>query len=334
MSINFQFRQKCVVLTYASDEEREITHLNHAAAQEALRNEYSGELGFTGVRKIRKAIENFAQSIRYERYTVEGTEVDVNSKLKFITLTLPSKQMHSDKALHRLALNRFLITARRKFKMRNYLWRAETQKNGNLHYHILTDVYIYHVDLLKIWNEIMSDMGYIDAYRTNRLNFFKNGFAYSSKMLSIEQKTAEIKAYDRGMSSNFSSPNSSDIHDLQNIENVEGYIAKYMSKNEEGRGVWAAKWGCSDSLRNMQSFVYQSSVEVAAVILEDIAEQASKVIKEEFCTIFIFDKLHPAKLLGADFYNRYALHHKNQRKISQQYDTEHAQRIINFASPK
>ena len=331
MSINFQFRQKCVILTYASDAEKEITHLNHEAAQDALRNEYSGELGFTGVRKIRKAIENFAQSIRYENYTVPGTEVDVNSKLKFITLTLPAKQMHSDKALHRLALNRFLIAAKRKFKMRNYLWRAETQKNGNLHYHILNDVYIYHVQLTEIWNDIMKDLGYIGVYKLSRTIFFKKGFKFSSSQLTVEQKAQEMKAYERGVASNWSSPNSTDIHNLQNVDNVEGYVTKYMSKNDAGRGVWAAKWGCSDSLRNMESFTYKSSVEVAAVILEDIAEQASKVIKEEFCTIFVFDKLHPAKLLGTEFYNRYAAHHKNQRKISQHCDTEQAQHTIHFS---
>src|SRR5690606_40476869 len=82
----------------------------------------------------------------------------------FITLTLPSKQKDPTKFITNNLFNQFLTEIRQRTKMENYVWRLEFQKNKNVHYHIVTDTYIdYHL-VLKIWNRILDNYGYIKPY--------------------------------------------------------------------------------------------------------------------------------------------------------------------------
>src|SRR5690606_39568338 len=62
-------------------------------------------------------------------------------RLSFITLTLPSPQGSiSDKEIKRGPLRMFIQKMGRRYGMYNYVWKAEKQKNGNIHFHITTDV--------------------------------------------------------------------------------------------------------------------------------------------------------------------------------------------------
>ena len=122
-------------------------------------------------------------------------------KANFITLTLSSKQIHSDHKIKTKLLNHFFLTAKREWKMKNYIWRAESQTNGNIHFHIITDVWIPWQELQTEWNSIQDKLGYVSKY----------------------QKTNGIQ-----------SPNSTDIHSLKNINNIAKYLSKYCSKNSKG----------------------------------------------------------------------------------------------------
>ena len=86
-------------------------------------------------------------------------------KLNFITLTLPSKQKHSDNEIKATLLNQFLIELRHKYKLHNYLWRAESQANGNIHFHVVTDIFVPWRTLRTDWNRIQEKLGYISRYQ-------------------------------------------------------------------------------------------------------------------------------------------------------------------------
>ena len=81
--------------------------------------------------------------------------------LTFGTVTLSREQKDSDKAIKRLMLNHFIITLKRKAGIRNYLWIAEKQKNGNLHFHLLLDRWIKHKDFRQYWNDVQNCNGYL-----------------------------------------------------------------------------------------------------------------------------------------------------------------------------
>jgi hypothetical protein len=129
-------------------------------------------------------------------------------KLNFITLTLSSKQKHSDNEIKSTLLNQFLTELRQKYKATNYLWRAEAQSNGNIHFHIVTDVFIPWRTLRTDWNRIQEKFSYVKEF-TN--------------------KTGK------------SDPNSTDVHSINAIKNLSAYLAKYCSKNSKGYTVLATK---------------------------------------------------------------------------------------------
>src|SRR5688572_2169979 len=142
----------------------------------------------------------------------------------FITLTLPYKQIHCDKTIKRECLNDFLIKAKRLWQVHNLMWKAETQDNGNIHFHMLTDRYIPHEQLRYTWQNSMEKLGYISWYATENNNL---------------------------------NPNCTDIHAIKKIKNVAAYFSKYMTKGIKGRDICGHAWGRSENLIRLKPYMIE-----------------------------------------------------------------------------
>lgn len=129
-------------------------------------------------------------------------------KLNFVTLTLSSIQRHTDNEIKSKLLNQFLTELRQKHKCKNYMWRAETQRNGNLHFHVVTDVFIPWRELRTDWNRIQEKLGYVSEFtrRTGKAD-----------------------------------PNSTDVHAIKHVKNLSGYLSKYVGKNTKGYTVMTTR---------------------------------------------------------------------------------------------
>jgi hypothetical protein len=205
-----------------------------AASQENLQDsKVKGYLSKASQRKIRDMVENWVNCVKAKQIR---TKKPLDFYLSFVTLTLPAYQMHSDKELKRKALNPFLIYAKRKWKIKTWIWKAEPQKNGNIHFHLLFDRFIPWQEVRKMWIKILEPLGYIDE-------FFKKH--------------------------NHRNPNCTDIHGLQKdkkgdkITFVGAYLAKYMSKSEKlnfkgeqvkDRPIDGKIWGRSENLQDLKCF--------------------------------------------------------------------------------
>ena len=120
---------------------------------------------------------------------------EVNYKAVFITLTLSSAQIHSDRVIKEKLLKPLLRQLRNQFKVQNYIWKAEANNNGNIHFHITVDRYVPWRMLRSNWNMIQESLGYITR-------------------CSVPD------------------PNSTDVHAVYKINNIGGYLSKYISKND------------------------------------------------------------------------------------------------------
>lgn len=118
----------------------------------------------------------------------------------FVTLTLPSKQIHSDVELTKYCVNVFLAYARKYFHVRHYIWKKELQKNGNLHYHFVVDRYIDAMTLRKTWNRIVNSgkvdgvdnpFDYVDRYSYRMQDLFADGWN-ETKMLEYCRKSNRV----------------------------------------------------------------------------------------------------------------------------------------------
>jgi len=171
-------------------------------------------------RKSKRAIKYLLFNANEKKVYNPKFKSSFSFKVGFITLTLPSEQIHTDQEIKSICLNQFLIEAKKKWCLINYIWKAERQQNGNIHFHILSDKFIPHQELRNVWNRIINKLGYVDKYKEKHHK--KN-------------------------------PNSTDIHSLYKIKNIYSYISKYMTKQVSGSRIKTSakeigyiKRGCKD----------------------------------------------------------------------------------------
>lgn len=171
----------------------------------------------------------------------------------FCTLTLCSTQMHDDNYIKRHGLNRFLQECKRAFGVQTFFWRGEPQRNGNLHFHILFAQELPWEWIRSTWNNILSDMGYLQIYKSRQEAVHAEGFKPSTNPNDKRTIAQQVKAYRDGLACGWSNPNSTDIHRLQKTKNAAAYVCKYVSKDAGSRKIDGRIWGCSDDLRELKA---------------------------------------------------------------------------------
>ena len=77
-----------------------------------------------------------------------------NRKPIFMTLTIPNQTL-SDKECNRNLLNVYLTVLKKYFPLKMWLWRAEVQNRGALHYHLILDCFIPFKFARKLWFNIL-----------------------------------------------------------------------------------------------------------------------------------------------------------------------------------
>jgi hypothetical protein len=176
--------------------------------------------------------------------------------LTMITLTLSDTQQLSDQEIKTKLLNTFLTDLRRKFPDLPYVWKAEKQANGNIHFHIISPVRLQYMELRNLWNRIQKNAGVLEKF--------------SEKF-------------------NHENPNSTDIKYLAKVKNATAYVAKYMAKSTTCNLVSGRLWGCSYNLSQKLDI----SEEISGALANEIRgiSQNCKKIEVEFAgvDVYIFD---------------------------------------------
>lgn len=175
-----------------------------------LDNRAHGLMSYKANKRVRLAIDWLCYLSKDKPLYAKEKKAHVTFKLNFLTLTLSSKQIHTDNEIKAKLLNQFLTELRTKYNCSNYLWRAESQRNGNIHFHVVTDVFVPWRTLRTDWNRIQEKLGYVARY---------------------VEKTGKTD------------PNSTDVHSINKIRNLASYLSKYCSKNAKGYTLLASYAG-------------------------------------------------------------------------------------------
>lgn len=163
-------------------------------------HKYKGAVSSSGRKQISDALEYWLMVAPYKWSTSFKTGKKYRFKLSFVTLTLPSRQRHTDQEIKSKVLKNWLDVMRKQYGLKNYLWRAEAQTNGNIHFHIVIDKYIHYSELRRLWNQSAELLGYVTE--------FQNQFGHRD-------------------------PNSTDVHSIKHIRHIARYLAKYCSKQRQ-----------------------------------------------------------------------------------------------------
>ena len=158
----------------------------------------------------------------------------------FVTLTLSDKQRHTDQHIKRYLLGNFITQIKRTYFVEHYFWKAEAQKNGNIHFHLIIDKFIPKENLTSIWNEIQLD--YVTTY---------------------SQRTGKTN------------PPSTQIEGIRNFKRISLYATKYALKDdgdEPARKIEGRIWGCSDQLRCIQPYISNKLDEDRSILESELGQ--------------------------------------------------------------
>lgn len=238
-----------------------VRGMNEKSRENLQDNKVKGYLSKNSQRKIRDLVENWINAVKAEKLR-SGKSWD--HYLSFVTLTLPAEQSHSDLEIKRECLNKFLIYSFRKWKVKNWIWKAEPQKNGNIHFHLIFDRFVPWQDVRKVWIDILRPLGYVQRFRE------KHGHE---------------------------DPNCTDIHGLYRDKKggeilfLGAYLSKYMSKSkpegeEKDRPVSGRLWGCSDRLKQLKCFSDYSDSEIDLFYKSLSESQALSCFSGDFFRVF------------------------------------------------
>lgn len=231
--------------------------------------------------------------------TYSGKDI-FNFKCAFITLTLPSKQKECTADITSKYFNQFLTEIRQRTKMNNYVWRLEFQKNGNVHYHIITDTFLDYFFVRNIWNRIISKGGYISDYQ----NRFKDLNLSQYNQLVNANKKVEFpviaKRYAKGKKDNWSQPNSVDVKSVNNNQSISNYLSKYFAKDSKHDTIKneldtdensksLRLWFCSRSLSKLKTVSnFCEAVDWSAEALVEGIDKVKKLV-HKYATIYYFN---------------------------------------------
>ncbi|MEA5426816.1 rolling circle replication-associated protein [Arcicella lustrica] len=148
--------------------------------------EFNGYMSQATSRYVKRIVENWLTAIELNCSLDCAGRDDVF--VTFVTLTLPSKQVHHDNLIKNECLDPFLewvkaTEIKKGWNVKCYLWRAESQKNGNLHFHLIVDRWIDHEAIRKRWNQLINRLGYVDMYRMTQNYIYKEGFVLREEQL-------------------------------------------------------------------------------------------------------------------------------------------------------
>lgn len=283
-----QFRSKSVVRYKQFERQLFRTDAQKNAADVFKEQEtYTGILCPGAKKRLTKAIELLVQAATKEKtfefeHKKTKNVVSARFKLNFITLTIHSpKKMIDGKDGHKKCLEPLLLWLRRNYGMNLYVWKAELQERGQLHYHMTSNCFVPWKELRNKWNELQANAGYLNEY------YEQNGH------------------YDA---------NSTDVHSVYKVKDMAKYLKKSIFKSYKQKSgniisefkksvqnttsIGGKVWDCSLNLKSMRYF--ECAEDECSEIFTQIDTEARKngdVVFTDNCTIYTF-KTNPKYLLN------------------------------------
>lgn len=234
------------------------------------------------------------------KITMKNGKTLHNYRMSFITLTLPSKQIHSDIEIKSHCVNQLLFELKRKYKIQNFVWKAELQKNKNIHFHLVLDQYVDFQMLRRRWNRIINKLGYVDEYQKK---FSSLSLLEYNNIVNADKKTdfkTISERYAKGKKCNWTNPNSVDVRSVLNKKDLAVYLGKYFAK-DPGSGELSEDeiirlenfgriWSRSYTLVQLK-FQHKFLVSEVQDVIKYLRAHKSKVkeVVGDFFTVFYFN---------------------------------------------
>lgn len=231
---------------------------------------YSGTMTDHARSRILRTVDVFLQKSPQRKVFNPVIGQKVNFRLSFITLTI-SAQVCKDASDGHPALKVFLQHFKRPAakkaiseRLTSYIWKAELQERGQLHYHITTNAWLHWAEIQRVWNGIQFSRGWLNDFQARH---------------------------------GHTNPNSTDVHSVYKVRDIQAYLGKYLSKtgkkdvSELGfcvpvyvPSIGGKVWDCSQDLK-VKRFSDELSSETEANILDAVAQGKAFLKRLDRCTM-------------------------------------------------
>lgn len=287
-----------------------VGNLHGSSASAGLQAMHGGRISQSSARKIRNAIDWLLASAEEKYIYSKKANRFYKWKLSFLTLTLPTQGTLSDTAVKGI-LNAFLTLAKHNYGLQSYIWKAEPQARGVIHFHLTSDCYMWKNSVRFEWNRLLSKYGLLNG-QTN---------APSTK-----------------------------IHSVYRVKNMAGYLCKYFIKpptpftktpyapkygglavsrrgSEEISFTFPEKlfyirpiagrlWGCSQSLSQARSLSYTVDIPEMRSMNQEIRDSGAREQQKTYCNYYQLPDDYYDKLSFGQLKHDFNVHKLKIRKVA------------------
>lgn len=261
---------------------------NHKRHELSRYKTYTGIVTDHTVKRISRSVDVLLQKSK-KRYIQNIAWSDkVPFRLSFMTLTISQSKEVDAQEGHK-ALKVFLDHFRQKpakkaisEQIKSYIWKAELQQRGQLHYHITSNTFMHYAEVNRVWNGIQYRRGWLDEY--------KSAHGHTNA------PSTEIRA-------------------VYKSKNIGGELVKYLSKtgkkdmSEYGfpetifePHINGKVWDCSNDLK-MARFTDEMDTATRLRIEDGIRKGDIKHLRQPRCSVFCTER--PAAFLSKDVLDLY-----------------------------
>jgi len=211
-------------------------------------NAYSGAMTDGAQKRLKRCVSLLVQKSKNRMIYNPVTEGKHRFRLGFVTLTVAEQGEDTAKEVYKKCMAPWLRWARR-VGVKDYIWKAELQQRGALHYHLATNEFIHWKDVRDVWNKYQRKAGYLTKFAKEHGHYHAN---------------------------------STDVHAMRKIKNIERYLTKYMQKGVGDSRIQGKTWDASTNLKQAKLF----ATEMTWKNLDRIRAIATKEVIGEFSTIY------------------------------------------------
>ena len=235
----------------------ELSDLPHRGKIEDFKGEktYSGTVTEDTKKRMLCALDLLVQRAKPQQIFSQKTELWWPFKYNFITLTVTNSGRIIDaKEGNKILLEPWLRYMRNKCGLKDYVWKAEMQTNGQLHYHIASSTYLPQNFVRWKWNKTCKE--------AELLNTFARTYGHFN-------------------------PPSTEVTHIRNVRDAKAYISKeFAKKNQNTISLKGKIWDCNDTLKRGY---YSGEMDSNSFFKIQGGIEAKQIIKKiaEKCTIFI-----------------------------------------------
>jgi hypothetical protein len=293
-----------------------VANLQEVDASAGLISMHGGIVSDNAARKIRNAIDWLIASASEKYVYSKKTKRFHKWKLSFLTLTLPTQGKMTDLEV-KSVLNSFLTLAKYNYGLHSYIWKAEPQTRGVIHFHLTSDCYMWKNSVRFEWNRLLSKSGLLNGHSdppTTKIHStykLSNVAGYLSKYF-LKPKTISMP------------PEKNYLDGLPNYyhSNKEEVYSKSLGVLRYIRPINGRLWGCSHSLSQARSFSYTVDTLEMRAMNGEIRGEAVREIQKQYCNYYQLPSDYYQKLAPGQIKHDWQMHllKIRKKKLLHQYE--------------